>query len=286
MNKLLYMITVLCISISAFAKINYNIPYASVVPTYDGVISAGEWDDALAVNVSYADFVTNGIGAQVSGETLAPTAADISGVYYFKWDETYLYMAFAVTDDMLQWRKAYPGPYNGQDAVQLCFNPYNNASAVFETSAWIFDIVAETSDAQGADIYRHTGPLNNDPNMTASTISATNDGYVIESAVAWTEIQGSLTATQGDVHGFGLLILDFDGSAVDSLLSDFGNGANVIGQPAQWNTMTLVGADGCGSQGIYLGDVNADCYVDLLDFAILAEQWFDCTDPANADCIF
>ncbi len=282
MNKLIFTITVLCVSISALAKINYNIPYAAVTPLYDGVISAGEWDDALAVNVSYADFITNGIGTSITAST--PDAADISGVYYFKWDQTYLYMAFVVTDDMLQWRKAYPGPYNGQDAVQICFNPYNSASAVFETGAWIFDIVAETSDTQGADIYRHTGPLNTDPNNIASTISETNDGYVIEAAIAWQEIKSSLTATQGDIHGIGLMILDFDGSVADNLLCDFGSGANVIGDPAQWNTMTLVGAGGCGSQGRYLGDVNADCYVDLSDFAILAQSWFDCTDPANADC--
>jgi len=282
MNKLLYTITVLCISISAFAKINYNIPYVSVVPQYDGVLNAGEWDDALAVNVSYADFVTNGIGTSITATT--PSAGDISGVYYFKWDETNLYMAFSVTDDLLQWRKTYPGPYNGQDAVQLCFNPYNNASAVFETGAWIFDIVAETSDTQGADIYRHTGTLNVDPNNIASTISPTNDGYVIEMVIAWDEIKPNLTATQGDIHGLGLMILDFDGSVVDSLLCDFGSGVNVIAQPAQWNTMTLVGEGGCGSQGRYAGDVNADCYVNLLDFAVLAQSWFDCTDPVNADC--
>jgi hypothetical protein len=123
-----------------------------------------------------------------------------------------------------------------------------------------------------------------DPNNIDSAIAAESNGYVVELAIGWNEIKPGLGAVQGDVHGIGLMILDFDGSAADSLLCDFGNGANVINQPAQWNTMTLVGSDGCGSQGRYLGDINADCYVNLLDFALIAQQWFDCTDPANADC--
>jgi hypothetical protein len=31
-------------------------------------------------------------------------------------------------------------------------------------------------------------------------------------------------------------------------------------------------------------DLNADCIVDLEDFAMIAGQWFDCTDPLNPEC--
>ncbi len=32
------------------------------------------------------------------------------------------------------------------------------------------------------------------------------------------------------------------------------------------------------------GDLNLDCYVDIIDLSILASQWMRCTDPTNGDC--
>ena len=42
----------------------------------------------------------------------------------------------------------------------------------------------------------------------------------------------------------------------------------------------------CGHEGQeYLsGDLNQDCYVNLLDLSILASNWLECNDPANLDC--
>ena len=42
----------------------------------------------------------------------------------------------------------------------------------------------------------------------------------------------------------------------------------------------------CGDENtIYLpGDLNTDCYVNLLDIAILALEWMQCTDPADPLC--
>ena len=31
------------------------------------------------------------------------------------------------------------------------------------------------------------------------------------------------------------------------------------------------------------GDINEDCYVNFIDFAMFAEQWLDCIDP-NLPC--
>ena len=44
--------------------------------------------------------------------------------------------------------------------------------------------------------------------------------------------------------------------------------------------------DYCGDGGtVYpAGDINRDCYADLLDFALLASYWMHCSDPANHDC--
>ena len=42
----------------------------------------------------------------------------------------------------------------------------------------------------------------------------------------------------------------------------------------------------CGDAGVnYMaGDINEDCYVDILDISLLAEQWLDCTNVADPNC--
>ncbi len=42
---------------------------------------------------------------------------------------------------------------------------------------------------------------------------------------------------------------------------------------------------GCGSWGYLVADVNKDCYVDLTDFATLAESWLACTNPLDSNCM-
>ena len=42
---------------------------------------------------------------------------------------------------------------------------------------------------------------------------------------------------------------------------------------------------GCAFQAVYLaGDFNEDCYINLADFALLAEKWLLCNDPEDAEC--
>ena len=33
------------------------------------------------------------------------------------------------------------------------------------------------------------------------------------------------------------------------------------------------------------GDVNKDCYVNLVDYAMIAEDWMECNDPENDNCL-
>ena len=49
---------------------------------------------------------------------------------------------------------------------------------------------------------------------------------------------------------------------------------------------TYTGPANCGAEGtVYLeGDINEDCYVNLIDVAMFGNEWLGCTDPANNDC--
>jgi len=41
----------------------------------------------------------------------------------------------------------------------------------------------------------------------------------------------------------------------------------------------------CSVTGYLMSDLNKDCYVDVLDMAILAEQWLLCTHPGQMSCV-
>jgi len=50
------------------------------------------------------------------------------------------------------------------------------------------------------------------------------------------------------------------------------------------NVSVSITENECGAWGYHDADVNKDCYVDFLDFAMMAEKWLDCTKPFGAGC--
>ncbi|MCD4831977.1 MAG: hypothetical protein K8R02_09290 [Anaerohalosphaeraceae bacterium] len=42
---------------------------------------------------------------------------------------------------------------------------------------------------------------------------------------------------------------------------------------------------GCGGYGYKEGDFNQDCYVDFKDFAAFSQDWVECSDPNDANCV-
>jgi len=176
-----------------------------------------------------------------------------------------------VYDDSKTFTKNYPGPYNGQDCFQIAFNPLNDQEAGFVQEAAIYDLTAQTLNAAGASIYCHG--IYNVSNFTVAGKEFA-DGWQIEVAIPW-QATYKHYARPGDRHGLGLLIVDYDNGSttVNNFLTDFGGGENTISDIATWNTLTLVGQDGCGANGRFAGDLDGDCYVTLADFAFIAQQW-------------
>ena len=59
------------------------------------------------------------------------------------------------------------------------------------------------------------------------------------------------------------------------------------GDDAGWTILTAIpNPETCVGQGVYYpGDINQDCYVNLDDLAILAQNWLLCNDPEDLECI-
>jgi hypothetical protein len=157
MRPLIYLITVFC-AVAVFAGA-VGITKVDTSPVLDGGLSAGEWDDVFLYNV--ASSFNDSPGGFVSDGS-SPSAADISADVYACWDNDYLYIAWRVYDDSLNWLTASGEAHNNQDAAQLCFNLLDNSDAVYRTNSFIFDFVAETSNSAGADIYDKRNDLEQD----------------------------------------------------------------------------------------------------------------------------
>lgn len=286
---ILLIIVVLTVSNLTFATITYTAKQTLVMPTIDGILSSGEWDDAAVIPMANPDIVTAPKeGTLVINNAPNPSASDCSGTWYIKWDNSYLYVACRVYDNIFKWLMPSPGPYNGQDAMQLCFNLGNDPCAVFVdgsgTKTVIFDIAPQNSSGTGSSLYRHGQTLPFEGTLFAVGGELLSDGYVVEAKLAWSLFDTGYSPMQGDAHGIGLMLVDFDSFAPRTLMTDFGNGENVINTPSKWNKLILAGSDGCGEWGFPSGDLDKNCKVDFNDFAILAAHYMECSEPGNSNC--
>jgi hypothetical protein len=286
--KLLNMMLIIILSCISVYAVDYFAYKAETAPTIDGVIGYSEWAN-LTVDMVCPDILNApNQGSVIIGSENGPLPSDASAQVYITWDASNLYIAIDVTDNNQNWRAYSPGPYNSQDAFQVCFNlnkvgtRYIGDDPASDTAIW--DIVADTADAAGAGIYSHGRAFSNIEQIQIE--AQTNaSGYVIEAAIPWGQIDGDYLPAIGDEHGVGFMVLDFDNNALNALFTDFGEGENTIEQPSTWNTLRLISEDGCGLLSFSSGDVNNDCIVDLSDLSTLAVYWSKCTDPDDPECI-
>ncbi|MFI4912913.1 MAG: sugar-binding protein [Sedimentisphaeraceae bacterium JB056] len=271
--KRILSIMILLFTAALCNAVEYSLPYSVSSVSVDGTIGAAEWDDALEIPFYYPDIASTVNNAPLSD-------SDLSADIYVKWDQQYLYIVARVYDDNLQWLQSAPGPFNSQDAFQVCLNPYDDAASVIFENAPIYDIVPQDSGSNGPQLYKHEGSGMTLPGaLLAGQVLA--DGYIVEIAMPWSEL--GITPVAAQMHGIGFIVVDYDGgSSADTLLYDFNGGITVI---TNWNTARLIAENGCGENGVYPADFNNDCKVNLEDFAVLAENWMVCTDPEIIDCV-
>ncbi|MCA9211863.1 MAG: PEP-CTERM sorting domain-containing protein [Planctomycetales bacterium] len=251
-------VAVLFVCGSALGQINRDMPKFTITP--DGVVSDSEKAGQLEVPMIWP-VETGAIPLENAGSS----EEEISAIWYVSWDDINLNIAAVVKDDSpLYQLDAGDGnvAYNAQDVMQPVFNPFNNHDHFFEDGlpddldpgdsvAAIYDIVVQTADEFGPDIYRHGPKLNSDEWESITVTGTINDdesGYTVEVTIPWATAMDDAAPNYkpeiGDEHGLSFIVLSFfeeGGADKATLFTDFGEGSNTIGDPTTWNTVTLVG---------------------------------------------
>jgi len=287
-------------------QINRQVPQAT--PTIDGTITAREMATQLNVPMSWP--VASG-ALLLEGGGFEPE--ELSATWYVSWDDANLNISAVVLDNTPDFRIDSGGgnrPYNAQDVIQPVFNPRNSEFSAFvdgqlpdadpvDDIAAIYDLVVNTSDDFGPDVYRH-GPGLTDEQHESIEIAGqeTETGYVLEMALPWAvsmddyePFDPPYEPTLGDEHGLSFILLGFNQEEgptgeVATLFTDFGNGENTIADPFSWNLITLAeGLEFCDANSG--GDLDANGAVEFADFLILSANFGSLVDDhtqGDIDC--
>jgi len=223
---------------AAESPFNRNAPRYTATP--DGVISPAEQAGMLSFLLAWPSD---------DGWQAGP-GSPASATVYVSWDASNLYVsADVINDTTAGFNQPSPGPYNGSDVFQPTFSPYN-AGGPFAPGGdgtsdlgtpIIYDIVVNTSDSAGPSIFGHGPPST--ATTAGAVVGGTDNagGYVVEASIPWSSAMGgAYTPSVGDMHGLSFILVDFDGGNLQTIFTDFGNGANTIGNASSWNKVTLV----------------------------------------------
>ena len=218
-------ILLLLLSSNAVAQINRDVP--QFTPKMDGSINAEEMAGQLEFSLAWP-IPTGALLLEGSGFGEEELSADM----YLSWDDTHLNISAVVRDNTPDFRLSSSGtgnvPYNGQDAIQPTFNPFNDPDNFFqdpailpdedpgEFIASIYDIVVNTVDDFGPDIYRRPPLMDADEHESVVlTGQETDTGYILETALPWAvamdDADPDYAPKNGDMHGLSFILLSFNG---------------------------------------------------------------------------
>jgi len=223
----------------------------STAPNINGYIEAGEYPD-------YPLYLNNISMASMRGTRLnyVQDDTDISGIFWFAWDDTWFYCAARVTDTAVEYLADQGQALNGTDCIQLCTDhQYLHDDSMMNDEPGgvnIHDVApGQASDPNTAAYWQHWGPPDeigypdSFPNSQfAGHTDASGNMYEVELAIKWSDFDPNPpTPYVGMQMGYMAMLLDTDGGALSELWWNAGNGVNQIGGPVStWATMTL-GAD-------------------------------------------
>jgi hypothetical protein len=201
-------------------------------PTIDADLSG--WPDGPTA-------VSSHVVHRASGVTRSPTA---QAVWRLGWDETHLYVAAVITDDVHVQTQQGNQVFRGDSLeLQIETNPARNARSLGPSN---FQIALSPGNFAGIppSAFRFQGTAEGSMRDAAGghniNVAArqTGDGYILEAAIPWSDL--NLTPTPGMSLGLALNLNDNDtpGSArQEMMLSNVST--RQFADPTSWGTLTL-----------------------------------------------
>jgi hypothetical protein len=192
----------------------YGIPEALTEPTIDGTIAANEWDDAYHMLLDAS--IDDGFGNVLYQQD--PTAADLSVDCYLKWDATFLYLAFKVTDELMVFGTAHwPN-----DGLVLAINPLQAGTVA--TADCVHNEMFRKSDNSTGLTSSWNAALAPTNATAVSTVQA--EGYTYEVRYRWSDL--GVTPVAGQIHGMVIQVNDKDVNTPDSGAIDEGGTGTIL----------------------------------------------------------
>ena len=202
------------------------LPVMDLVPAASPLLIDGELSDWEGIETHAISSAHVWSGSVPGGDD------DISAVVRTSYDQTNLYVAVDVRDDVVVCNIA-PDDVKGHwrsDAVEICVDPSgrsDNSLTVFKagifpgTTAGREPRAARDADARQGVIEKTA------PGMRVAS-RFTDYGYVIETAIPWSDMPGGTSPAAGETIGFNVVIYDGDES-------DAGPGANIGKARLAWS---------------------------------------------------
>jgi hypothetical protein len=221
----------------------FDMPVAAVTPTVDGVRSLGEWGDAFQLPMIWPEL---GELPNVGGVQTAPTDEnDLSGVFSFKWDATYLYILAEIKDETAN--LPAPGDSAGfpQDHILLAIDPDVTTGDV-NASVFMAEFFIDSANATRSWYRGELAVVNPALNVFTNHQFVGNlvtGGYVMEMRLNWADL-GVSPPVQGNKVGLAMLLGDNDtfDATRDTLMRSAGqtdNGSMI--KPSLYHQATFSG---------------------------------------------
>lgn len=196
-------------------------------PNIDGKVGAGEWDAAVAIEIPLTGDPLEDEGyALYQGEWAnARKNGDFSDTFKLMWDENYLYILEVRKDNAVNLYGNATMPWE-TDGTLVFLMPVDDGSVDNAVNPdgvhhHIFFVPGNGSGEVGGDLMDRYGDIASGTQMTIDVeggkvaASTTNDGYIVEVAVPWSQLGEGLTADFKGPHenmklGFSLVLHDSD----------------------------------------------------------------------------
>lgn len=226
--KNLTIILFCCCSISLNAQL-FVVPKAKEPVEVDAQISVGEWEDAIT---------NSKISNVIDEHGTIDGVEDLSGSVSFKWDETYLYFLFQITDDVRSLDSTDGNPLQlntwEDDSIEIYLDINNTKTGGLDRSAKRYQY-RFIPDAEG-EIERFPDSLPTD-GFQLATVG--DSSYILEIAMPWDTLRLE-NPKEGHVLGFDVALNDDDdGQSRDGQITWYATESDDWEDPSTWGSILL-----------------------------------------------